>query len=246
MKRGITNPAIAVFISLVTLLLVPYRAHAEQPRIMPGRYVTEGGWGNMTIAMNKDGNLAFEISAIGANAHSCSLEGIIKEGKATLEALEDNKPCIVTFHPRGNDIEVTDNEGVCRHYCGVRAGFTGLYLKPAPGCDGPAIQKSRKQFQRLYDRKAYARARAVLEPVFKDCSRYIHWMELAWIRNDLAITQYKLGEYEECLRILKPLEEDAMKTDEELSDSYPPADAVMVMPIALATRTNLNLCKKKK
>lgn len=244
MKKTITKLTAVYFVSLLMLLTSPYWGHADSSGIRPGKYVTEGGWGDLSIVM-KDGRLSFAITSIGSNAHTCSLEGIIKDGRATLEAFDEGKPCIVTFQPKGYDIEVTDNEGVCRYYCGVRASFTGLYLKPKAGCESTAIQKSRRKFKQLYDRKAYAQARSVLEPALWGCIRYINWMDVAWMRNDLAITQYKLGEYEECLRTLKPLEEDALKTDDELRASYPPAETDIMIPIARAARTNINLCRKK-
>lgn len=244
MKKNITKRTAVCFVSLLILLATPFWGHAESSAIKPGKYVTEGGWGDLSIIV-KDGKLSFAITSIGSNAHTCSLDGIIKDGRSTMESFDEGKPCIVTFQPRGHDIEVTDNEGACRYYCGVRAGFTGLYLKPKAGCEGVAIQKSRRKFKQLYDKKAYPQAKAVLEPILKDCSRYIHWLDAAWIRNDFAITQYKLGDYEGCLQTLKTLEEDALKTDDQLRDSYPPADAESVIPIARATRTNLSLCRKK-
>jgi hypothetical protein len=71
-----------------------------------------------------------------------------RNGRAELESSKQGKPCIVTFTQKGNDIDVdsgTYNE--CREYCGAGAGFEGLYLKPARGCDPPAMKKSRAAFK---------------------------------------------------------------------------------------------------
>ena len=210
--------------------------------ITPGEYLTEGGWGNLTITANKAGGLAFEINAIGANGHTCGLSGEIHGDKATLEEGEEGKPCIVTFTPSAQSIEVSDNDNACRYYCGARAGFTGTYLKPRPMCRPKDVEKSRTEFKKLYDKKAYAQARARLEPVLKECAPLLHWSELGWLRNDLAITQYKLRDYAGCRKTLEPLVEDARRTDEELRENYPPTDAETVIPFARATRTNLGLC----
>lgn len=212
--------------------------------IKPGEYLTDQGWGNLTISRNKGGQLTFQIFAIGANAHTCDLNGTITNNKAVLEAQEKDQPCIVTFSPKGNDITVSDNDGACRYYCGARAGFTGTYHLPPPACTNKAVQKTRATFKQLYDRKNYQQARLQLEPLLKNCGHLLHWTEEEWIRNDLALAQYKAGDAAACLQTLQPLAEDTARTDAELRDSYPPSDADVKVPIITAARTNLNLCKK--
>jgi len=237
MKKRIPSLLTACF-TLAMILSPVVPGHAGQAAVAPGKYVTEGGWGDLSIRKDKDGRLAFEIIAVGANAHTCSLEGIIENGRAVLEGLEGDKRCIVTFTPKGRDIEVTDNDGECRMYCGARAGFTGLYVTPRPGCTRAAIRKSRDEFKRLYDRKSFARARDVLEPVLNNCGYVLHWADRDWIRNDLALTYYKLGDSGECLRILQPV------IDEGKDVVYGPSDEEIRKPIEKATRTNQNLCRK--
>ncbi|MCE1225589.1 MAG: hypothetical protein LWW87_03770 [Geobacteraceae bacterium] len=215
-----------------------------QQALKPGSYTTDQGWGNLTISRNKNGALTFQIFAIGANAHTCDLNGTITNNKAILEAQEKDQPCIVSFSPKGNDITVSDNDGACRYYCGARAGFTGTYHLPPPACTNQAVKKNRTEFKQLYDRKAYSQARTKLEPLLKNCSYLLHWTEEEWIRNDLALAQYKTGDAAACLQTLQPLAEDAAKTDAELRDNYPPSDADVKVPIIAAARTNLNLCKK--
>lgn len=238
MKQAISRP----LLFLAVLVSIPIHSYAQPKAISPGEYIYEGGWGTLTITRNKKGGLAFDISTIGTNAHTCSLSGDMRNGRAELEASEQDKPCVVTFTPSAKGVEVTDNDNICHYYCGMRAGFTGSYIKPPPGCESRAMQKTRAEFKRLYDRKAYAQARAKLEPLLKNCSELIHWSDMGWIRNDLAITQYKLGDYAGCRATLQPLVEDSTKTEEGLRETYAPTDAEIAMPIARATRTNLRLC----
>lgn len=212
--------------------------------LKPGSYTADHGWGNLTISRNKNGALNFQIFAIGANAHTCDLQGTITNNRAVLEAQEKEQPCIVTFSPNGSDITVSDNDGICRYYCGARAGFTGTYHLPPPACTSKAVQKTRAVFKQLYDRKEYQQARLQLEPLLINCGHLLHWTEEEWIRNDLALAQYKAGDAAACLQTLRPLAEDAARTDAELRDNYPPSDADVKMPIIAAARTNLNLCKK--
>lgn len=227
---------------LIAVCFIPAGLYA-QTEISPGEYISERSRGNLEIKKDKTGNLSFGIGAIGANFHTCELSGIIRDGKSVLDG-DDDKPCIVNFSPTENGINVTDNNGSCWGYCGARATFTGLYLKPQQGCDTTSIKKTRKDFKRFYDKKDYSRARSTLEPIFNNCSGVIHRSELGRVRNDLAITLYKLGDYVGCRNILKPLEEDANKTDVGLRESYPPVDAETAIPIARATRTNLKLCSQ--
>lgn len=215
-----------------------------QHELKPGSYTTDQGWGSLTISRNKIGQLDFQIFAIGANAHTCDLNGTIKNNKAVLEAQEKGQPCIVSFSPKRSDITVSDNDGTCRYYCGARAGFAGTYHLPPADCTNQAVKKTRTEFKQLYNRKAYSQARTKLEPLLKNCSYLLHWTEEEWIRNDLALAQYKAGDAAACLQTLQPLAEDAAKTDAELRDNYPPSDADVKVPIIAAARINLNLCKK--
>lgn len=230
------------YVVLTAFLCIPLQSLAQTNAIQPGEYVTEGGYGNLTIAKGKAGGLSFEITAIGANGHICDLSGTIRNGHAKLNEGAEGKPCIVTFEPTEKGIKITDNDGACRSYCGARASFTDLYFKPQPGCKAASIQKTRTEFKRLYDRKAYSQARAKLEPMLKNCANLINWYDIGWIRNDLALTQFKLGDFAGCRSTLQPLEENAKQTDEALREQYPPVDAEIAIPIAKASRTNLKLC----
>jgi hypothetical protein len=59
----------------------------------------------------------------------------------------------------------------------------------------------------------------------------------------LNITQYKVGDKAACLKTLQPLAEDAARTDADIKEGYPPADAEDYLPIVKATRFNLKMCK---
>jgi hypothetical protein len=233
-----------LFMALLLVIAIPAAVFSQQAAPPPGEYITENGWGNLIIKSGRAGTSGFAIMSIGANAHTCDLEGEIRNGRAVLEADQKNvKPCIVTFRQKGNDVDVavaTFDE--CRGYCGARAGFDGLYMKPAKGCESDSIRKSRAAFKRLYDKKAYAEARTELKPVLDGCKKTLYWIEEGRIRNDLAITEYRLGNTAACRQILESLADDAAKTDEDLRGNYPPSDAESYMPVIKAARTNLKLC----
>lgn len=234
----------ALQIIFAALSLLSSSGHAQM--IQTGEYLTEGGGSTLTITRNKNA-LAFSIEAVGANGHTCTLDGDLRDGRATLEGLDAGKPCVVTFAAGVKGIEVNSGEnGACRMYCGARAGFDGLYLKPAPQCFGRAVKKSRDQFKRQYDAKNFSEARRTLEDLLSACGKTLDWLESGRMRNDLAVTLHKLGDFAACNKVLAPLAEDARKNDEGIRDAYPPSDAENYLPIVRATRTNLKLCGGKK
>ncbi len=209
----------------------------------PGEYIADGGAGTLVIQRTAAGVLTFSIETIGANAHMCSLEGELRDGKGTLEGLEENEPCVVMITPTGDGMVVEGSgNGACRAYCGARAWFEMTYRRPSPACVAKAVSATRAKFKKLYDRKQFAEARATLEPVLKECTLSLDWITTGWIRNDLAITLHKLGDRAGCRAMLEPLAEDAALTDAEVREAYPPTDAEMFLPIVRATRTNLRLC----
>lgn len=184
--------------------------------------------------------MAFEIEAFGANGHTCSLNGDIRDNQAKLDGEEG--VCIVKFDATTDGVDVEGNDP-CRFYCGMRAHFDGMYFRPAPGCAGNDRTHARDAFKASYAKKDYATARAKLEPVLSQCASLLSWLETASIRNDLAVTQYHLHDRAGCLSTLDPLAADAAKSDAAIRESFPPTDADDYLPLVKAARTNLRLCR---
>jgi hypothetical protein len=223
-------------------LLPPAFARSPAPTFESGEYVTEAGWGSLTLGVASRGSQSFSIQAIGANAHTCDLDGSLSNGKATLEGFDAKSSCVVTIQRTGGGFKVEGTPD-CRAYCGARAGFDGEYLKPAPGCAPKEMTATRNRFQKLYDAKRPAEARAALEPLLANCARTTSEYESASIRNDLAVTFHKLKDFAACRAVLEPLAEEARMSDEQIRDGYPPADAEARISLAKSIRTNLKLCK---
>lgn len=223
------------------------QASAAETTVQPGDYLTERGWGALVIKRGHAGALNFKLEAMGGNAHSCGLGGEIRDGRATLEAFDKDKPCVVTFTRQGDGIAVDSVDAqICRYYCGMRASFEGFYKKAAPGCSPAALRATRKEFKTFYERRDFAAARAKLEPVLNNCAPTLDWLEAGWIRNDLAITQFRLGEHAACLRTLEPLAKEAAKSDAQIRDEMvAPTDIENWLPVVKAARTNLKLCAEK-
>lgn len=231
----------ACFVSLLTYSIFSFSASVP---LKAGEYLTEGGWGYLKISEDKKATAHFSIEAMGANAHSCSLTGVIHNGKSIPDEQEGNdEKCEVNFVVKNNGIDVTAKDlSICSYFCGMRAQFEGLYLNVAQNCVPVALQKTRNKFKQLYDKKAYAEAYALLQPTFQQCEKTLDWLEEKWLRNDLALTAYKLDDTSNCKQWLQPLLGDAQKTNTTLKEDYSPADYDNVMPVITATRTNAKLC----
>ena len=237
----------AASLALTVLIASPACLRAETGALRPGEYLTEGGWGVLTVSTSGDRTTHFSIEAVGGNGHTCSVDGEVRDLEASLD-VDEAEPCKITFLPTAEGIEVSGVESTdChRYFCGIRADFLGLYLKPAPGCGTKELQEARDQFKQLYTAKSCAKAAAKLEPLLSRCSRTLGWLETGWLRNDLAVTQYHLGRLADCRKTLEPLLDDASKTDDELREQFPPTDFESYLPIAKATRHNAKLCAQPK
>ena len=118
----------------VVLALVASLATAAEPK--PGTWITDGGWGHLTVRAGADGGLEFELGAMGSNGHACGLEGHIEDGRAALPT-DEAQACRISFDANAQGITVAvhaDDQEQCRWFCGARAGFEGDYLAVPPGC----------------------------------------------------------------------------------------------------------------
>jgi hypothetical protein len=173
------------------------------------------------------------------------VSGDIEKGRATLDRPNESEMCVITFgnSKNGDEIDVGANEA-CRHYCGARAWFAGTYVRPAVGCRTGEVRRSRHEFKRLYDAKRYPEARAIMDRLLVTCARTLEINDERRMRNDLAVTLHKVGEFGTCRDVLAPLAEDAGLSDAELEKRYVGVvDRETYMPIVRAARTNLALCK---
>jgi len=123
---------------------------------------------------------------------------------------------------------------------------TAIGLRRAAG-PGDAARAARRRAhargQPEHHAQHEAAALTTLAPVLTECDKTLDWISKGWMRNDLALTQYKLGDRAACLQTLAPLAESAGKSDEKIQEEYPPADAEIYLPVVRATRTNLKLCR---
>jgi hypothetical protein len=221
-----------------------------------GQYIVDEGWGVLDVMPGKNSTATsgkgesrptFRIESSGANAHSCSLEGEIDNGVATLEAFPPNV-CRVSFAPTPWGVsvqEVNPEKGNCRYFCGARATFDGDYRLTPPRCTTGAVRKTRDSFKKAYDMKKHAEAETLLAPVLARCERTFSRWESANVRNDLAINYFHLKNKSACLAVLAPLVAVAESKDAAILEeyAYAPSDAEGMVDVAKATRVNLKKCR---
>lgn len=215
----------------------------EGASLPPGDYVFEHSHGDLVVGSLEQGVQKFTIETVGANGHTCAVEGEIRDGVATIESTGDAPACEIRFAPKNRQLDVSTNGAdSCREWCGMRATFEGSYRLPVAACTATARQEGRKRFKQYYDQKKYDVAVTLLPPILAECADLVGEVERRWILNDLAITQFKLGRPADCLATLDPLREEAAKTDDELKEEIPPSDQYDWLPVIKATRANLKLC----
>ena len=161
--------------SLALAALVAVSTPVAAQGIASGSYVYHGGNGSLSIKSDH----SFAITTVGGNAHVCDLEGTLvgNRGKAT------DSTCELIFKPVGSNLQLdTNGDASCREFCGARAGFDGLYIKPTPACTPNAIAVTREAFKSKYDSKDYASATHTLAPVLSQCTQVLNRFDEHWIR----------------------------------------------------------------
>ena len=231
------------FIALMSLWFATIPVLAQS--IAPGSYEREGGWGTFDVGRaNSGGDQPFKIETVGATYHLCNVEGNLRDGRATVVDVPNTPPCIVNFKPFSGGIEI-DTDGpqdACRAYCGMRAWFTGKFLQPAPGCSRDQRAQTKQTYKAAYDRRAYTDARSLLAPLLDHCKALLSVVDEGMIRNDLALTQHRLGDNASCRRTLDPLARFAHMSDAYVRERYPLSNVDEYTTLARATRFNFNLC----
>lgn len=225
---------------------------SEAKLVAPGEYIPQIAGpraigyfdGLLTINDKQD----FQLSVINYNSNMCDAAGVIVGHSAYLQSQETpddpTSTCIVIFKQKKDVLLIASNgKPSCYEECGFNVGFEGMYFKRPAACTANHLAQTRKAFIKRFRQGAFEKALRTLEPVLSHCSASLHWRDVYWIRNDLALTHHKLGNDKECLRILNPLIEDASLDDDEIWSDLSMMARDPYLKILKATRTNLHLCK---
>jgi hypothetical protein len=223
------------------LALAQPREPQPSATLVPGEYI--GGGGFLRIGPAAGGVQKFEIATDNGRGFSCAASGALRGGRATLQG-EGRKPCVIDFTPdqEGITSSVESEPGTCAGFCGMNGSLDASFAKPVPGCSLAQMKQTRADFKRQYDARAYGAARGLLAPLLARCGKLLTEDDDLWVRNDLAITYYRLGRGAECRKVLEPLQDMAATSDDELTAPLIRGEHERVLRGARATRTNLKLC----
>ncbi len=207
--------------------------------VPPGDYTTESSWGSMTIGpADKRGMQTFEIDSIGGNGHICNLGGEISRTQATTDA-----GCRIEFVVRPGHVDVAvglESEQQCREHCGMRAWFEGSYYPKISFCQKEMAV--REDFLRLYQAKKFLEARDTLRGLLDRCGKFLRWHSDAEVRNDLAITEFRLGNANACLLVLEPLRATFIDDPGKTGRAFTPVDEDWGEAMVKTTRFNWQKC----
>lgn len=233
------SPSLRAALTVVALAACAL-AWAAAPRA--GLYAAEGGAGELRIDAARSG-LRFSIESLGANGHTCSLEGEVRGGVGTVDS--DDDTCRVALQPAGDGYEVEAlTPETCRLWCGMRAGFEATYRPLPPACGATRYDARRAAFLALYKARRYREALAEATSPRDECGWSRWFIDADALANDIAITQYHLKRPADCLATLKSTIGWDFRRVEDASEELAPADAIGYAPVARATITNRRLCEK--
>lgn len=208
-----------------------------------GEYLGKLGSGTLLMTASKKGQY-FKINSFGANGHSCFVEGIIENSISVQKDDSGEDDCLIKFVATAEFIEVTHNEKpACHNFCGTRANYTFPYYKTSPLCHSKIKNKNQKLFKTYYAKKKFDLAEKTLRKVYDACESYMSIFEKLETVNDLAITYKNLKKKDQCLALVKPFEEVADMSEEQLKDNYPPSDAEVILPMMKRLKFNRQLCR---
>lgn len=235
------------------MIAVTASAMAAPPKIQPGQYVRERGSGMLTIRSDAQKRLTFEIESIGGNCHTCNVSGVISGATGYPDgwaAESDDSKCDISFSAGRSAVIVSPiNVEECRAYCGMRAGFDGMYHVPPAACTNAGRQALRDRFLSLYRSRRFAQAADILQSLMAQCEKFMDWIEMDQVRNDLALAQYHNGEFQQCLATLDATLAARARNEEELKGGengiyLPPCDFDNYIGVAKSTWFNKALCAK--
>lgn len=216
------------------------------PQIEVGTYVTEGGWGRLIIDAPKGKELP-KFSLDTENVDSgCTISGQLdKSGRAVVYEGAEPSQCSLALRMEANAVAIsTSTKAQCQAYCGSNGSFEGIYKRVSSNCAADAIEKARHDFKFLYDKKKYVEAKGALAPIYRSCVPTMSLADEGALRNDYALTLYKLKDKPGCLSALSKYKQDAARTDDQISEGMAPAVVDEYLTVIHAARTNIGLCSR--
>ena len=149
----------------------------------------------------------FRVNTVSERGNVCDVTGVIHQQKSVLKTSDST--CEVSFTPNESRIRVKGSSPqVCTYFCGSGEYFEGDYLKMPAECSDAAKKKTDQLFKRQYRAKQYAQAVGTLRQMWQTCEPTMHWLEEMSIRTNLAVAYAKMGDKDQCSKILQPYKKE--------------------------------------
>lgn len=237
---------------LLAGLMLPVLGIAQPVAPANGHYATQPGWAELVVSF--DGSQRrFVLDSHQGNGRSCSLDGAIQvsTGKVIAHTTQPGMPvCQLQLVAEGNGwrSEVLD-VAACRQHCGLQARLAAHFHPLPDACRWSAREQVRASFRQHYSRREYAQALQVLEQLQRQCGGFIDWLEADAIANDLAITQFRLGQPAQCLRTLEKTRVAGFSSEDQLDQlrsrlQLSRLEHQAYLPVARATLYNREKCQQ--
>lgn len=246
MKRFITLAVLASAALAVAAPLTP------PSLLLPtGAFAVERGAGTLDITEGIQPGLtrssrAFVLWDYGANGHTCNLSGTVVQDQAAFsDPLNKSSVCVVKFIPSAGGIRVQATpQETCANVAGCGSNVTvgGFYTTVPAGClNTPAGYRS--LFNVSYKIGNFVEALTHIKLHQEQCSRFEAVFEQQGIDNELALTQYRAGQYQDCRNTLTKWP-NVRLSFEELRDASPfPYELASVVPHWEKSQHILALCE---
>lgn len=168
------------------------------------------GMGGLDLWRTEEGleGAIFNINTVSERGNVCDLSGVIRNGQARLPTANQGM-CVVNFSHSPERIKVNvTTPPACESFCGLAAYFEGDYLKMPEQCSHEAKEQTEQLFNRQYRAKQYTQAVDTLRRMWQVCEPSMHWLEEMTLRNNLAISYAKMGDKDQCRKILQPYQKE--------------------------------------
>lgn len=208
-----------------------------------GHYATQPGWGELVVSFD-GARRRFVLDTTTDSGHACALSGVLDEGRGVLEA-GGTPMCRLRLQAEdgGWRTGIIDHTA-CRQQCGSGARLEGVFVALPDSCRWRAREQARASFRQHYDRRAFEQALGVLDQLQSRCGAFIDWLEGDALANDRAITEYRLGHPEQCLRTLAATRAAGVASIEQLAAELQLGrlQHLAYLPVARATLYNRDKC----
>lgn len=244
LNTAITNDAKEIAELLIAKITEVYSTGKSMPEnaIPYGLFYNESGSATLAVSpSDAPATIEFMIKSSSTDGHQCNVSGEIKNNQAITK-----ENCVINFEKFPDRISVIapDEFGdACRSHCGAgNTTFSDDFYLEIPYCE--KADSIRAEFTQHYKSAQYPKAQGLLVELLSRCEHLMDWRTVASIRNDLAITEFRMKNSESCLKALLPLKGDFIDDHDitEMSFRYPDMDTDLVEETMKATRYNWKKC----